>query len=361
MLNNKSAVACKVKALSTEGTFSAYGNVFGVVDNVNDVTVKGTFTNSIKSHLDAGTTPKLLAQHGHTTMPIGVITSMKEDDYGLYFEGEFCLDTQMGKETHALVKQGAIDQFSIGYKTIKERYDTKRGANLLEEVEVKEISIVTFACNEASKIVDVKSAIESGDEVTPRMVQKALQESGLSKRQAEAAVNAIKSQQETEIKLEESIESFKARAESHEIGISELKGLTEDTLNVKGAPMSIRDYANNVSDAARNSVKAEDNYVYAEDVLMDSVIVCVCKYTEDTYEEKTMRIPYTVKAGDILVGTGEDVTRMKLWVNETERKAVESAFASDDPEVKAVADEPIEEPSLIEQVKTADIGSWFEK
>lgn len=178
-----------------QGTFVAYGNVFNVVDNFNDVTIHGAFAASIKRHLDNGTMPKLLAQHGHTTMPIGIITSMSEDEKGLRFEGKFALSTQAGQEAYDLIKMGAIDEFSIGYMVLQKEQQIFNGQSVraLIELDVKEISLVTFACNDQSKIESIKSAIINDENVTQRMVQKALQESGLSKRQAESAVNQIKS------------------------------------------------------------------------------------------------------------------------------------------------------------------------
>ena len=103
---------------------------------------------------------------------------------------------------------GAIDEFSIGYVTLQSENQKFNGSTVraLIELDVKEISLVTFACNPESKIESVKSAVVNGDAVTPRMVQKCLQESGLSKRQAETAINQITSKAadvaETEVKEE---------------------------------------------------------------------------------------------------------------------------------------------------------------
>ncbi len=175
------------------GKFVAYGNVFGIIDGAGDVTIQGAFKNTIQEHKDAGTMPKLLAQHGHTTMPIGIITDMIEDEKGLRFEGKFALETQAGAEARALVKMGAIDEFSVGYivRDFEKNFIDGQSVRQLLDLNVKEISLVTFACNPESKIEEIKSAVDNGESVTPRQVQRALQESGLSKRQAEKAMNSV--------------------------------------------------------------------------------------------------------------------------------------------------------------------------
>ena len=154
----------EVKADGEEGTFKAYGNVFGVIDSANDMTVSGAFENSINEHKAKGTYPKLLAQHGHTTMPIGVITDIYEDEHGLCFEGKFALATQAGAEAYALVKMGAIDEFSIGYivRQFENQVVSNKKVRTLLDVDIKEISLVTFACNPESKVISVKSALENG-------------------------------------------------------------------------------------------------------------------------------------------------------------------------------------------------------
>ena len=114
---------------------------------------------------------------------------MAEDEKGLKLTGKLCLDTQSGRETYALMKMGALDSLSIGYITIKEDFDAKKGVNYLQEIDIKEVSIVTFACNEQSLIQSVKTTLESGKKPTERELQKALQEFGFSKREAEKIIN----------------------------------------------------------------------------------------------------------------------------------------------------------------------------
>lgn len=185
----------QVKSVEDEtGKFTAYGNVFNIKDTAGEMTVRGAFLNSIEYHKSKGTFPRLLSDHSHRSIEnvIGVITDMYEDENGLVFEGKFLLDTRSGHDAYIKVKNNAVDTFSIGYVVIKDRHDITNNVKVLEEVHVKEISLVTFPANEESRVLSVKQAIESGEQITLRMAQKALQEAGFSKRQSETIVNTIK-------------------------------------------------------------------------------------------------------------------------------------------------------------------------
>ena len=51
---------------------------------------------------------------------------------------------QRGREVLALVKSGAIDGLSIGFKTVKGRVDPRTRIRRIEQLDLWEISIVTF-------------------------------------------------------------------------------------------------------------------------------------------------------------------------------------------------------------------------
>ncbi len=134
-----------------EGRFVAYANVKWFKDHAGDVSVDNCFKKSIDRHINAGTMPKLLLQHDYRDV-IGVWESMEEDEHGLKVTGRLALDTVKGRETYSLLKMGALDSLSIGYVTIEEKYDAPTNTNFLLDVDIREISIVTFPCNEASRI-----------------------------------------------------------------------------------------------------------------------------------------------------------------------------------------------------------------
>jgi uncharacterized protein len=143
-----------IKTLAEDGTFTGYGSVFGVKDLGGDIVQSGAFTKSLKSK--PASKVKMLRGHD-TSEPIGVWTSIVEDAHGLKATGQLILETVKGRETHALLKAGALDGLSIGYRTKKETLDRKNNARLLNELELHEISIVTFPMNPTATISRVKS------------------------------------------------------------------------------------------------------------------------------------------------------------------------------------------------------------
>jgi HK97 family phage prohead protease len=148
-------------------TFSGYGSVFGNVDSYGDVIVKGAFEKSIKEAKASKLWPSMLLQHGgwgigaEDMNPIGIWTEMKEDDTGLWLEGELA-DTTRGREMHTLMKmkpRPAINGLSIGYIPVrfKARAAPDEPRRTLEEVKLMEISPVTFPANPKARVKDVKN------------------------------------------------------------------------------------------------------------------------------------------------------------------------------------------------------------
>jgi HK97 family phage prohead protease len=147
----------QLKALEEDGSFSGYGAIFGNVDGVMDVVKKGAFKRTLKEQKAAGTRPKFLWQHD-TRQPIGTFTTLKEDDTGLYVEGQLALKTRQGGEAYELLKMGAIDGLSIGYWPVEWKWDEKTGIRTLIDVDLFEVSLVTFPANPAAQVAAVKAA-----------------------------------------------------------------------------------------------------------------------------------------------------------------------------------------------------------
>ncbi len=135
------------------GEFCGYASVFNVEDSYGDVVVKGAFDESIKESRKR----PLLWQHEQNT-PIGVITAIQEDNYGLFIRGRFLLEVKKAREAYALVKNGSISGLSIGY--IPRRFSRIDGGRKLLSVNLLEISLVTFASNKLAKITEIKNANE---------------------------------------------------------------------------------------------------------------------------------------------------------------------------------------------------------
>ncbi len=99
--------------------------------------------------------------------PIGVYTEMKEDDVGLYVRGRLLIDDDpLAKRAHAHMKAGSLTGLSIGYVLKDWEYDRSKEAFLLKEIDLWEVSLVTFPSNDEARISDVKN--DTGPRGNPR-------------------------------------------------------------------------------------------------------------------------------------------------------------------------------------------------
>ena len=170
------AATFELKKLPDEdGLFEGYASVFNVVDNGMDVVARGAFMKSLGSRK-----VKMLWQHD-TTKVIGVWDEIAEDERGLRVKGRILKDVQQGREAMALLRAGALDSMSIGY-SVKAASEQGNGSiRQLDEIDLYEISLVTFPMLDAAKVTDVKSV------QTIRQFEKFLRDAGLSKAEATAA------------------------------------------------------------------------------------------------------------------------------------------------------------------------------
>ena len=178
----------EIKAVNEDGTVEGYGSVFGVKDRYADVIQKGAIIKSITEHRQAKTMPAMLWQHD-SSQPIGIWTDMAEDANGLKLSGKLAMETVKGKEAHALLKMGAINGLSIGFMTKQSNYDEKAEIRTLTEVELWEVSLVTFPANTKARVTQVKSADEIN---TLKDAERVLRDSGFSKQDATTFVSRIK-------------------------------------------------------------------------------------------------------------------------------------------------------------------------
>ena len=169
-----------------KGMFEGYASVFGNKDLGNDVVQAGAFRKSLR-----GKSPKkikMLFQHD-TKEPIGVYTQIKEDGQGLYVKGQLAMNTQKGKEVYELMKMGAIDGLSVGYRVDAKgyHYDERGKRRMLKEVDLMEISAVTFPMNPKARI----SAVKAEDRSVRDWETFLRDEGGLSRSESKVAANAV--------------------------------------------------------------------------------------------------------------------------------------------------------------------------
>lgn len=137
-----------------ENSIIGMGSVYGNIDRGGDVVLAGAFAESLAT----GRKIKMLYQHNPTDV-IGVWHSVTEVDGGLRVEGKFA-DTPRAQEVRSLVKMGAIDGLSIGYRTVESEY-SEQGHRLISKADLWEVSVVTFPMNEAATVTSVKSDDEN--------------------------------------------------------------------------------------------------------------------------------------------------------------------------------------------------------
>lgn len=180
-----------IRATGDNGTLEGYGSVFGVRDTYDDVIASGAFVESLKEHKAAGTMPAMLWQHDPSE-PIGVWTDMAEDKKGLHVKGQLALSTTRGREAFELLKMGALNGLSIGFRSVPgtSRYNDD-GVRVLTALELWEVSLVTFPANERARITTVKAA-DIATITTIRQAEQALRDAGYSADAAKAFLASVK-------------------------------------------------------------------------------------------------------------------------------------------------------------------------
>ena len=125
------------------GRLRGYASRFGEPDQSGDVVAPGAFAESLKRLKEADRSVKLLWQHD-PAKPIGVWNQVMENKIGLWVSGEVLTDIQLGAEAATLMKAGAIDGLSIGYRVVRAEPNLDTGGRTLLEIDLWEVSLVTF-------------------------------------------------------------------------------------------------------------------------------------------------------------------------------------------------------------------------
>ncbi|MDX7988774.1 HK97 family phage prohead protease [Xenorhabdus sp. 12] len=174
----------KIKSVSDSGEFEGYGSVFGLKDSTDDIVLPGAFANTLKQWGEKGSLPALLWQH-RMDEPIGIYTEMKEDETGLYLKGRLLIeDDPLARRAHAHMKAGSLSGLSIGYVLKDWEYDRTKASFLLKDLDLWEVSLVTFPANDEARVSNVKSVFARGDIPNPSHIERVLRDVGLSRSQA---------------------------------------------------------------------------------------------------------------------------------------------------------------------------------
>jgi hypothetical protein len=142
-------------AIEPDGGVEGYASLFGEIDQARDMVMPGAFRATL-ARRGIRRIP-MLFQHDPSE-PVGIWLELREDARGLYARGRLIPDVARSRELLALLRAGAIDGLSIGFKTVKGRIDPKTRIRKLDALDLWEISIVTFPLLAGARVHAVKQA-----------------------------------------------------------------------------------------------------------------------------------------------------------------------------------------------------------
>jgi HK97 family phage prohead protease len=191
---------------SVQGIVTGYLANFGSEDSDGDIIDPGAFTKSINENGPTGKGfIKYLLDH-NTKNSVGVFTTLKEDNVGLYYEAKIGRHTA-GRDYLMMVEDGIINQHSIGFSRIKQ--EVKEKVKYIKEVRLFEGSGLQFwASNGNTPITGIKEMNDIVDRLT--ILNKALRDGAYT----DDGFKAI----ETEINIiNESLKAIKAADSTLEV------------------------------------------------------------------------------------------------------------------------------------------------
>jgi HK97 family phage prohead protease len=134
------------------GEFEGYASLFHVADGAGDIVAPGAFQRSLNRRPPARV--RMLYQH-FAHEPIGTWEEIKEDPRGLYVRGRLAIESARARDVAALIRAGALDGLSIGFRTVRARRDAATHTRTLLEIELWEISVVTFPLLAGSEVTAI--------------------------------------------------------------------------------------------------------------------------------------------------------------------------------------------------------------
>ncbi|GHA29366.1 hypothetical protein GCM10007989_26180 [Devosia pacifica] len=140
-------------AVDAAGRFAGYASLFNVRDASGDEVLPGAFARSLARRGPAEI--RMLFQHDPKE-PVGTWHAVREDARGLWVEGRLINAVPRAEALRALIAGRALDGLSIGFRTVAAQRG--RGRRRLVEIDLWEISIVTFPMLAGARIASGKSS-----------------------------------------------------------------------------------------------------------------------------------------------------------------------------------------------------------
>jgi HK97 family phage prohead protease len=151
----KSRLGQPLCACSGSGVFIGYASLFGERDQSGDVVMPGAFAGSLKKRTPRDV--RMLFQHD-AAEPAGTWIDMRETARGLHVTGRLDRNVQRARELFSLLESKGLDGLSIGFKTLKARRDRATASRLLTEIDLWEISLVTFPMLSGARVSFVSTS-----------------------------------------------------------------------------------------------------------------------------------------------------------------------------------------------------------
>ena len=155
IIQERKFLAEPLNAIDADGVFEGYASLFGEADIGKDVVMPGAFSETLRKR--GATDVRLLWQHD-PAQPIGRWILIEEDRRGLRVRGKLNLAVERAREIHALMREGAVDGLSIGFRVERARAERPTGLRRLEKLDLWEISVVTFPMLPDARVEAVKEA-----------------------------------------------------------------------------------------------------------------------------------------------------------------------------------------------------------
>jgi HK97 family phage prohead protease len=147
------------KADGDPGSLQGYASVWNVVDQQDDVVVRGAFRKTLQEWRASKRVIPLVLDHEHSSA--GVVGSLKaavEDTFGLKFTAQFS-GVAEAQNARQKAKEGHLAGLSIFGPIFKKSFETRDGREIriLHELGLMEVSLTPFPANDRAMVSAAKT------------------------------------------------------------------------------------------------------------------------------------------------------------------------------------------------------------
>jgi HK97 family phage prohead protease len=137
-----------------KGIVTGYFSAFNIKDSDGDIILPGSFKRSIEEWQPKGRIKHLL--NHDPRQPLGKITELREDSYGLYYESQIGKHN-LGQDFIKMVESDLVKEHSIGFN-IKGQRKAENANEIYDIVLYEGSSLTSWGANEYTPLLGLKSA-----------------------------------------------------------------------------------------------------------------------------------------------------------------------------------------------------------